>query len=224
MEQIIHAGKPINACEVPISYGLKLDTLSCERDSRLLFEHLSLDLSSGSMLQVMGPNGSGKTSLLRILAGLMPPSEGAVRLESNSGSSVMPLNQMLLWMGYATGIKMLLTAEENLSWLCSLHQQPQSQSQIWQALAAVGLRGFEDVPCYSLSAGQQRRVALARLYLNPPPLWILDEPFTALDPQGVTQLEQHLVRHCEVGGLVILTTHHTLTLTPARFTTLALGS
>ncbi|TWH64927.1 heme exporter protein A [Azomonas agilis] len=224
MEQIIHAGKPINACEVPISYGLKLDTLSCERDSRLLFEHLSLDLSSGSMLQVMGPNGSGKTSLLRILAGLMPPSEGAVRLESNSGSSVMPLNQMLLWMGYATGIKMLLTAEENLSWLCSLHQQPQSQSQIWQALAAVGLRGFEDVPCYSLSAGQQRRVALARLYLNPPPLWILDEPFTALDPQGVTQLEQHLVRHCEAGGLVILTTHHTLTLTPARFTTLALGS
>lgn len=224
MEQIIHAGKPINACEVPISYGLKLDTLSCERDSRLLFEHLSLDLSSGSMLQVMGPNGSGKTSLLRILAGLMPPSEGAVRLESNSGSSVMPLNQMLLWMGYATGIKMLLTAEENLSWLCSLHQQPQSQSQIWQALAAVGLRGFEDVPCYSLSAGQQRRVALARLYLNPSPLWILDEPFTALDPQGVTQLEQHLVRHCEVGGLVILTTHHTLTLTPARFTTLALGS
>ncbi|WP_144571710.1 cytochrome c biogenesis heme-transporting ATPase CcmA [Azomonas agilis] len=207
-----------------MSYGLKLDTLSCERDSRLLFEHLSLDLSSGSMLQVMGPNGSGKTSLLRILAGLMPPSEGAVRLESNSGSSVMPLNQMLLWMGYATGIKMLLTAEENLSWLCSLHQQPQSQSQIWQALAAVGLRGFEDVPCYSLSAGQQRRVALARLYLNPPPLWILDEPFTALDPQGVTQLEQHLVRHCEAGGLVILTTHHTLTLTPARFTTLALGS
>lgn len=92
MEQIIHAGKPINACEVPISYGLKLDTLSCERDSRLLFEHLSLDLSSGSMLQVMGPNGSGKTSLLRILAGLMPPSEGAVRLESNSGSNVMPLN------------------------------------------------------------------------------------------------------------------------------------
>lgn len=224
MEQIIHAGKPINACEVPISYGLKLDTLSCERDSRLLFEHLSLDLSSGSMLQVMGPNGSGKTSLLRILAGLMPPSEGAVRLESNSGSNVMPLNQMLLWMGYATGVKMLLTAEENLSWLCSLHQQPQSQSQIWQALAAVGLRGFEDVPCYSLSAGQQRRVALARLYLNPPPLWILDEPFTALDPQGVTQLEQHLVRHCEAGGLVILTTHHTLTLTPARFTTLALGS
>lgn len=223
MEQIIHAGKPISACEVPISYVLKLDTLSCERDGRLLFEHLSLDLSSGSMLQITGPNGSGKTSLLRILAGLMPASDGEVRLESATNATAMPLSQMLLWMGYATGIKMLLTAEENLSWLCNLHQQPRSQAQIWQALAAVGLRGFEDVPCYSLSAGQQRRVALARLHLNPPPLWILDEPFTALDPQGVTQLEQHLAQHCEAGGMVVLTTHHSLTLTPDRFTTLALG-
>jgi heme exporter protein A len=103
----------------------------------------------------------------------------------------------------------LLTAEENLSWLCALHH-PASRDAIWQALAAVGLRGFEDVPCHTLSAGQQRRVALARLYLDSPPLWILDEPFTALDKQGVAQLEEHLAQHCEQGGLVVLTTHHSL--------------
>ncbi len=90
------------------------------------------------------------------------------------------LARNLLWIGHAAGIKGLLTAEENLAWLCALHR-PASREAIWQALAAVGLRGFEDVPCHTLSAGQQRRVALARLYLEAPPLWILDEPFTTLD-------------------------------------------
>ena len=92
-----------------------------------------------------------------------------------------------------------------------------------QALAAVGLRGFEDVPCHTLSAGQQRRVALARLYLDAPPLWILDEPFTALDKQGVAQLEAHLAEHCERGGLVVLTTHHTLQQVPSGYRVLDLG-
>jgi heme exporter protein A len=94
---------------------------------------------------------------------------------------------------------------------------------IWQALAEVGLRGFEDVPCHTLSAGQQRRVGLARLYLSPPPLWILDEPFTALDKHGVAQLERHLAAHCEQGGLVVLTTHHSLTEKPAGYRELDLG-
>ena len=101
--------------------------------------------------------------------------------------------------------------------------QPADREAIWQALAQVGLRGFEDVPCHTLSAGQQRRVALARLYLAPPPLWILDEPFTALDKHGVAQLEAHLARHCEQGGLVVLTTHHTLTEKPAGYRELDLG-
>jgi ABC-type transport system involved in cytochrome c biogenesis, ATPase component len=85
------------------------------------------------------------------------------------------------------------------------------------------LQGFEDVPCHTLSAGQQRRVALARLYLDSPPLWILDEPFTALDKQGVAQLEEHLARHCESGGMVVLTTHHTLTRMPAGYRNIDLG-
>ncbi len=166
--------------EVPTASPL-LETvgLACERDWRMLFERLDLRLAAGEMLQVVGPNGSGKTSLLRLLSGLMQPTAGEV---------------------------------------------PASREAIWQALADVGLRGFEDVPCHTLSAGQQRRVALARLYLDAPPLWILDEPFTALDKQGVAQLETHLAGHCQRGGMVVLTTHHSLQQMPAGYRELDLGA
>ena len=197
--------------------------LACERDWRMLFEHLELQVAAGDMLQISGPNGSGKTSLLRLLAGLMQPTQGEVLLNgkplAEQGSE---LARNLVWIGHAAGIKDLLTPEENLTWLCALHR-PASRDAIWQALEAVGLRGFEDVPCHTLSAGQQRRVALARLYLDSPPLWILDEPFTALDKQGVAQLEAHLARHCEQGGMVVLTTHHTLEHTPSGYRDINLG-
>ncbi len=198
--------------------------LACERDLRLLFENLELRLASGDMVQISGPNGSGKTSLLRLLSGLMQPTDGQVLLNGKPLSEQRSeLARNLLWIGHAAGIKDLLTPEENLAWLCALHQ-PAERDAIWLALAAVGLRGFEDVPCHSLSAGQQRRVALARLYLDSPPLWILDEPFTALDKQGVAQLEEHLANHCEQGGLVVLTTHHTLSRMPAGYRDIDLGN
>jgi heme exporter protein A len=202
---------------------LQTIALACERDLRLLFENFELRLAGGDMVQISGPNGSGKTSLLRLLAGLMQPTDGQVLLNGQPLTEQRhELARNLLWIGHAAGIKDLLTPEENLSWLCALHQ-PAEREAIWQALAAVGLRGFEDVPCHNLSAGQQRRVALARLYLDSPPLWILDEPFTALDKQGVAQLEEHLAGHCERGGLVVLTTHHTLSRMPAGYRDIDLG-
>lgn len=197
--------------------------LACERDWRMLFEHLELQVTAGDMLQISGPNGSGKTSLLRLLAGLMQPTQGQILLNGKPlAEQGAELARSLVWIGHAAGIKDLLTPEENLTWLCALHR-PASREAIWRALEAVGLRGFEDVPCHTLSAGQQRRVALARLYLDSPPLWILDEPFTALDKQGVAQLEAHLARHCEQGGMVVLTTHHTLERTPSGYRDINLG-
>jgi heme exporter protein A len=196
---------------------LEATALSCERDWRLLFENLDIRLDAGQMLQVCGPNGSGKTSLLRVLAGLRPATSGTVHLRGQPlASRSGDLADDLLWIGHAAGIKGLLSAEENLAWLCALHA-PASRERIWKALATTGLRGFEDVPCHRLSAGQQRRVALARLYLPGPRLWILDEPFTALDAQAIAQLERHLTEHCEQGGMVVLTTHHTLARTPASY-------
>ena len=183
--------------EVPTASPL-LETvgLACERDWRMLFERLDLRLAAGEMLQVVGPNGSGKTSLLRLLSGLMQPTAGEVRLNGRPLAEQRgELARSLLWIGHAAGIKGLLSAEENLTWLCALHQ-PASREAIWQALADVGLRGFEDVPCHTLSAGQQRRVALARALLVRPRLLLLDEPFTGLDA-GLRRELVDLVREAQ---------------------------
>src|SRR5690606_37324794 len=145
-------------------------------------------------------------SLLRILAGLSRPDAGRVQWHAPRMHSTWA--QQPLWIGHAPGVNSLLTARENLAWLAALHASAAGSAGM-QALANVGLCGFEDVPCHALSAGQQRRVALARLYLpGASPAWILDGPFTALDNNGVAQLERHLADHCRHGGVVIPTSHH----------------
>lgn len=196
--------------------------LACERDDRLLFSQLDFQLNCGDVLQIAGPNGTGKTSLLRILAGLLPDYDGTLCFRGQPISDDPDLfRENLLFIGHQPGIKLNLTPEENLRWYQSLYQ-PAGREQIYAALAQVGLTGFEDVPCYTLSAGQHRRVALARLFLYPAPLWILDEPFTAIDQGGVKEIEQLIADHARQGGGVILTTHHNLSL-PTELNVIHLG-
>nr|WP_276583579.1 cytochrome c biogenesis heme-transporting ATPase CcmA [Pseudomonas sp. RIT-PI-S] len=197
--------------------------LACERDWRLLFEGLDVSVRAGEMLKVSGPNGSGKTSLLRLLCGLLPPSAGEVRFNGQPlPGAARALAANLLWLGHAPALQLSLTPRENLAWLCALGKAV-ALPAIDEALRLMGLRGHEDQPCQGLSAGQLRRVALARLYLDPPPLWLLDEPFTALDAPSVARLEARLVEHCEAGGLVVLTSHHVLAQRPAGYRELHLG-
>jgi heme exporter protein A len=191
--------------------------LACERDGRLLFEGLNVSLRPGDMLKVSGPNGAGKTSLLRLLCGLLVPTVGEVRFNGQAlPGAARALAGNLLWLGHAPALKLSLTPRENLAWLCALGE-PASAQAMDHALADMGLGGYEHQPCASLSAGQLRRVALARLCLSPPPLWLLDEPFTALDAASVTQLEARLAQHCERGGMVVLTSHHPLTQRPVGY-------
>ncbi|RPH29532.1 cytochrome c biogenesis heme-transporting ATPase CcmA [Buttiauxella warmboldiae] len=187
--------------------------LSCIRDDRELFRGLSFTVLPGEMVQIAGKNGAGKTSLLRILAGLAQAEEGEVKWQGEGLPRIRyQYHQDLLWLGHQAGIKTVLTAYENLRF----YHPHSAESLRWQALTEVGLAGFEDIAVNQLSAGQQRRVALARLWLSTQKLWILDEPFTAIDATGVTKLTRKLTQHTENGGMVILTTHQPLAVDNVR--------
>lgn len=191
---------------------LEVKNLFCERDERVLFGDLTFTVNAGEVLQIEGQNGSGKTTLLRILCGLMDAFEGEIFWQGQPFDEVQEdFYQALLYVGHLSGVKVALTAEENLAWMQRLDPLLNRMS-IAEALNKVGLYGYEDIPCYALSAGQQRRVGLARLYLSSVPLWILDEPFTALDKKGVAEKEALLARHVQSGGCVVLTTHHNLSI------------
>ncbi|MBR9828504.1 MAG: cytochrome c biogenesis heme-transporting ATPase CcmA [Oceanospirillales bacterium] len=189
---------------------LTVHKLFCERDDRVLFDQLSFTLEAGEIVQIEGQNGSGKTTLLRILSGLSRHYEGDILWRGEPVEDVREqFCRDLLYFGHQAGVKAVLTPEENLRWYAALSPAIDA-STIPGALEQVGLKGYEDVPCHSLSAGQNRRVSLARLYLSHAPLWILDEPFTAIDKRGVAAKEQLLLQHAQRGGSVILTTHHEL--------------
>lgn len=186
---------------------LEVRDLCCIRDERVLFEDLNFSITSGELVQIEGQNGAGKTTLLRIIAGLGQSDAGKVYWNDETIQSAREeFHQDLLFLGHHTGVKKELTAFENLAFYQAMHDKPEHQ-MIWDALARVGLAGREDVPAGQLSAGQQRRVALARLWISKHKLWILDEPLTAIDKQGVKVLESLFAEHAQQGGMVLLTTH-----------------
>ncbi|STY62480.1 cytochrome c biogenesis heme-transporting ATPase CcmA [Mannheimia haemolytica] len=189
-------------------YQLKLNQIACERGETRLFEGCSFTVQSGEWVQIEGHNGIGKTSLLRILAGLSLPAEGEVLWNDLAIQKQRDhYYAELFYLGHYSGVKPELTPWENLRFYQKIQQLPQDDDALWQALSKVSLIGREDLPCSHLSAGQQRRVALAKLWLTNAKLWILDEPFTAIDKKGVADLIAHIEQHCEKGGLVIFTSH-----------------
>ena len=190
--------------------GLAIEHLQCIRDDRVLFEDLNFSLSAGELLQIEGRNGSGKTSLLRILCGLTLPTEGTVYWNNEDIQDISSNYWAnLAYIGHAPGVKGELTPLENLAMAQALATTPNTIN-LADALDQVGLYGFEDVPTRTLSAGQQRRVALARLLVNDAPLWILDEPFTALDKSAISMVESWLDSHAKRDGIAVLTSHHTV--------------
>lgn len=196
--------------------------LCCIRQDRVLFEQQSLTVHAGELLQVAGKNGAGKSSLLRILAGLAQPDDGAVYYRQQTlPQAGADYAADLCYIGHQSGIHEQLTALENISFWRTASGVAAADD--FALLAQLGLAGLEDIPCRMLSAGQQRRVALARLWFVKRQLWILDEPFTALDQSAISMLQQHFLQHLQSGGAIVLTTHQALQMTHQALTTLELA-
>lgn len=186
---------------------LEVHGLACERGERLLFEDLSFSVRGGELLRIAGVNGSGKTTLLRLLCGLALADEGEIHWNGDkvkTGSDAW--RRQTSYIGHNLGVKLELTPLENLEFARAI-SGASSNEPLEALLDRVGLYGFEYDPCRTLSQGQRRRVALARLMFTQTRLWILDEPFVALDVAGIEFVAALLKRQTDQGGMVILTTH-----------------
>ena len=203
---------------------LSANELACERGERLLFKNLGFELGNGEALLVRGGNGHGKTSLLRILSGLSVPATGDVRWRGEAISKAHEqYGREMAYIGHANGIKDDLTPMENLRIAAALDGRVLDDATAMAALEQVGLSRCVDLPARVLSFGQRRRVALAGLMTAGALLWILDEPLTGLDVQGVAMVEQMIRDHVVAGGLAIMTTHQPLALEGLTPKTLSVG-
>ncbi|MCK5361269.1 MAG: cytochrome c biogenesis heme-transporting ATPase CcmA [Gammaproteobacteria bacterium] len=203
---------------------LEVNNLECIRGDRSLFSELGFSLDAGELLHLQGHNGSGKTTLLRTLCGLIAPSEGSVNWNGkNIRRQREEFAAEMLYLGHLNGLKDDLTAVENLRILCQLDGLDVGDEVLWPVLEEMGLYGHEDLSVRVLSQGQKRRVSLSRLLLSKSPLWLLDEPFTALDKAAVEFLQTVIAGHIKQGGLVILTTHQDVALTSGEVKQLRLG-
>ena len=191
------------------SASLRVSNLACSRDERVLFSNVSFNLAPGQLLLLEGSNGSGKTTLLRILCGFREADAGDIHWRGEPIADSDYFDEMA-YVGHADGSKKELSVLENLNFALALNTP--GHYSIEQALDMVQLAGFDDNPVQTLSAGQKRRLSLARLLITHNLLWILDEPFTSLDKQGVDLIENLMMEHTRQGGMVILTSHQDLTL------------
>ena len=191
---------------------LSAHDLSVSKRDRLLFDKINFTVEPGELLYVRGPNGAGKTSLLRVLTGLVEADEGQVRFLGKDIHSIRDsYYPQLIYFGHNLGVNASLSGVENLKFWCQLHHVEATEQEIYTVLGALSLIGLEDLPVGNLSAGQQRRVALGRFWLkSSAALWILDEPFTALDVDGIALLRQRLLQHLAQQGAVIMTSHQLL--------------
>ena len=198
--------------------------LAFSRNDEPVFGPLDFEVDAGEALLVQGDNGAGKTTLLRVLAGLLRPDAGEIRLTGHAlGSHALRASALdaserahvMAYLGHLPGFKADLTALENLDFLCGLHGRRKGQLPD-HAMALVGLAGYEDTPVRQLSAGQKKRLSLARLWLSPAPLWLLDEPYANLDLEGITLVNRMVQAHLREGGAALLTTHGAYAAPPVR--------
>ncbi|ANE55508.1 MULTISPECIES: cytochrome c biogenesis heme-transporting ATPase CcmA [Methylomonas] len=187
--------------------ALEVRDLSCFRDERLLFSALNFEVQAGQSLLLEGANGSGKTTLLRILCGLREADSGQI-IWCGQPAERSSYYRDMAYVGHADGTKKELTVLENLNFALALGAP--GKYRIDEALDKVRLAGFDDNPVHTLSAGQKRRLSLARLLITQNLLWILDEPFTSLDKHGIALIESLIADHIGHGGIAVLTSHHDL--------------
>ena len=193
---------------------LKIENLAFERNDALLFEPVSFELNSGEALHIEGANGAGKTTLFQLLIKLLEPCAGDVYFRGQHLSQChFEYLSDILFIGHQSAVKAALTVEENLSWMSP---DGTSAEKITAALQSVGLEHYASIPSYRLSAGQHRRVALARLMTTSASLWYLDEPFAALDKQGVGFIENCMQQHLDQGGCIVFSSHQDLVKIAAR--------
>jgi heme exporter protein A len=188
--------------------SLTAEKLACVRGDKKLFDGLNFRVTAGQALAVEGANGAGKTSLLRLIAGFLAPAAGRLIVKSAQGESddAEERGKVIGWLGHLDGLKPQLTVMEQLSFFAHLYGKAADAALLEQ----VGLARQADLPCRYLSAGQRRRLALARLLASARPLWLLDEPFAALDRAGQALVAQLMARHCGQGGIIIAATHDPL--------------
>lgn len=202
---------------------LEAHDLECLRGNRRLFSGISFRLGAGELLYLQGRNGSGKTTLLRMLLGLTPPEQGEIRWKERAvGSEAFRAD--LCYLGHHSAIKEEFTPLENLLATAHLAQEALSEDDAIDALEQVGLAGREDLACKYLSQGQKRRVALARLVRERRPLWVLDEPFVALDSAAVDWLAGLIGAHLQRGGCAVMTTHQLVDIPAGTVRELRLGA